>query len=58
MEEVARVDLNLNMRNCKMLRLEYATCSSRVRIVMDGEEVEDVDCEPTCTCNSYCRQVR
>ena len=40
-EEAARVGLKLNARKCKTLRTECA--SSREKIVVDGEEVDDVE---------------
>ena len=40
-EEAARVGLKLNARKCKTLRTECA--SSREKIVLDGEEVDDVE---------------
>ena len=40
-EEAARVELKLNARKCKTLRTECS--SSREKIVVDGEEVDDVE---------------
>ena len=40
-EEAARVGLKLNARKCKTLRTECA--SNREKIVVDGEEVDDVE---------------
>ena len=40
-EEAARVGLRLNARKCKTLRTECA--SSREKIVVDGQEVDDVE---------------
>ena len=40
-EEAARVGFKLNARKCKTLRTECA--SSREKIVVDGEEVDDVE---------------
>ena len=40
-EEAARVELKLNARKCKTLRTESS--SSREKIVVDGEEVDDVE---------------
>ena len=40
-EEAARVGLKLNARKCKTLRTECA--SRREKIVVDGEEVDDVE---------------
>ena len=38
--EAARVGLKLNARKCKTLRTECVSC--REKIVVDGEEVDDV----------------